>query len=106
MTTGKSLYRPAVRIVLGVALILSLPLVAMLVTDEVTWSLSDFAAAGVLLAAISVALELAVRGRETASPRSASPPQASPRPCWGRPMTRPASCFWASCSSAARSPSV
>ena len=56
-----NLYRSAVRVALGVALILSLPLVAMLFTDEVVWSLADFVVAGVLLAAIGVALELAVR---------------------------------------------
>jgi hypothetical protein len=44
-----------------VALILALPLVAMQITDEVVWSLADFIAAGVLLATIGVALELAVR---------------------------------------------
>jgi hypothetical protein len=61
MKTSKTLYRSAVRVSLGVALVLSLPLVAMLFTDEVVWSLGDFAVAGVLLAVIGVALELAVR---------------------------------------------
>jgi len=61
MKTSKTLYRSAVRVALGVALILSLPLVAMLITDDVVWSLADFAVAGVLLAVIGVALELAVR---------------------------------------------
>jgi peptidoglycan/LPS O-acetylase OafA/YrhL len=59
--TNKTLYRSAVRVALGVALILALPLVAMQITDEVVWSLADFIAAGVLLATIGVALELAVR---------------------------------------------
>jgi len=44
-----------------VAFILSLPFVAMLITDDVVWSLAVFAVAGVLLAAIGVSLELAVR---------------------------------------------
>ena len=61
MKTSTALYRPAVRVALGVALVLSLPLVAMLFTDEVVWSLADFVLAGVLLATIGVALELAVR---------------------------------------------
>jgi len=61
MKTNKTLYRSAIRVALGVALILSLPLVAMLITDDVVWSLADFAAAGVFLAAIGVSLELAVR---------------------------------------------
>jgi hypothetical protein len=61
MKTSKTLYRSAVRVAVGVALILSLPLVAMLITDDVVWSLADFAVAGVLLTAIGVALELAVK---------------------------------------------
>jgi hypothetical protein len=61
MKTSKTLYRSAVRVALGVALILSLPLVAMLFTDDVAWSVADFVLAGVLLATIGVALELAVR---------------------------------------------
>jgi hypothetical protein len=61
MKTSKTLYRSAVRVALGVAFILSLPLVAMLISDDVVWSLADFAVAGVLLAAIGVSLELAVR---------------------------------------------
>jgi hypothetical protein len=59
--TSRPLYRSAVRVALGVALILSLPLAAMLFTDEVVWSLADFVLAGVLLATIGVALELAMR---------------------------------------------
>jgi peptidoglycan/LPS O-acetylase OafA/YrhL len=61
MKSRETLYRSAVRVALGVAFILSLPLVAMLITDDVVWSLADFVAAGVLLATIGVALELAVR---------------------------------------------
>jgi hypothetical protein len=56
MTTSKTLYRSAVRVALGVALVL-----AMLITDDVVWSLADFVVAGVLLAVIGVALELAVK---------------------------------------------
>ncbi len=61
MKTSKPLFRSAVRVALGVALILSLPAVAMLFTDEVVWSLADFVLVGVLLTIIGVALELAVR---------------------------------------------
>ena len=61
MKTSKTLYRSAARVALGVALVLSLPLVAMLFTDEVVWSLADFVLAGALLATIGVALELAMR---------------------------------------------
>lgn len=49
------------RVGLGVAVVLAIPAVAMLVTDEVTWTLSDFVAAGVLLALVGIATELAVR---------------------------------------------
>jgi hypothetical protein len=61
MKTSKTLYRSVVRVALGVAFILSLPLVAMLIGDDVVWGPADFAVAGVLLAAIGLALELAVR---------------------------------------------
>jgi hypothetical protein len=61
MRTSKPLSRSAVRVALGVALVLSLPPVAMLFTDEVVWSYADFLLAGVLLATIGVALELAAR---------------------------------------------
>jgi hypothetical protein len=61
MKTRKGLYRSAVRVALGVAFLLSLPLVGMLIADDVVWSLADFAVAGVLLTIIGVALELAVR---------------------------------------------
>ena len=61
MKMSKALYRSAVRVALGVALVLSLPLVGMLLTDDVVWSFADFVFAGVFLAAIGVVLELAVR---------------------------------------------
>jgi hypothetical protein len=60
-TAPKPLYRSALRIALGVASILALPLVATLVTDNVVWSLADFVVAGSLLAVIGIALELAVK---------------------------------------------
>ncbi len=46
--------------------ILLLPLLAMLVTEEMNWGLEDFAAAALLLGAAGLAVELAVhvvRGR-------------------------------------------
>jgi hypothetical protein len=61
MKTSKTLYRSAVRVALGVALILSLPLVAMQFTDEVVWSLADFVLAAVLLTVVGVAFELAAK---------------------------------------------
>jgi membrane protease YdiL (CAAX protease family) len=44
-----------------VALILSLPFVAMQFTAEVVWSAADFTLVGLLLAVIGIALELAAR---------------------------------------------
>ena len=55
MQTRKPLYRSAVRVGIGVALVLSLPLGAMLVSDDVVWSAGDFAVAGVLSAAFGKA---------------------------------------------------
>jgi hypothetical protein len=61
MKTSKPLVRSAARVALGVALVLSLPAVGMLISDDVVWSLADFILAGILLTVIGVALELAVR---------------------------------------------
>ena len=61
MNARKRLSRSAARVALGVALILSLPLMAMLIAVEVLWSLADFVLAGALLTTIGVAFELAVR---------------------------------------------
>ena len=57
----RSLRRSALRPALGVAIVLSLPAVGMLLSEQVAWSPADFVLAGVLLATIGVALELAVR---------------------------------------------
>ena len=61
MKASKRFYRSAVRVALGVALILSVPLVAMQFTDEVVFSLADFVVVGAFLTALGVAVELAVR---------------------------------------------
>jgi hypothetical protein len=58
---SRTLYRSVLRVALGVTFTLALPLVAMLVTDDVVWSAADFVVAGSLLAVIGVALELAVK---------------------------------------------
>jgi hypothetical protein len=58
---SRAVHRSAVRVALGVALVLSLPLVAMQFSDDVVWSLADFVLAGVLLATLGVSLELAAR---------------------------------------------
>jgi hypothetical protein len=61
MKTSKTAYRSAVRVALATAFILLVPLVAMQITDEVDWSLADFAAAGALLGGTGLLLELAAR---------------------------------------------
>ena len=48
-------------ILLSVAVILFIPFIAMKLTDEVAWSLSDFAVAAVLLAGTGLLCELVVR---------------------------------------------
>jgi hypothetical protein len=60
MKTDSTAYRSA-RIVLAAAFILMLPLLAMQVTDQVVWSLADFAVAGTLLAGTGLLYELATR---------------------------------------------
>jgi hypothetical protein len=50
-----------VRVVLFVAAVLAVPGVGMLVSDQVVWSAADFVLAGLLLAIVAVAFELAVR---------------------------------------------
>jgi hypothetical protein len=54
--------RSVVRVAVGVALVLTVPLVAMQFTDEVVWTLGDFVVVGALLAVIGIAIELAVKG--------------------------------------------
>ena len=48
-------------IVLTVVLLLLIPLIAMQFTDEVNWTLSDFAVAGVLLLSTGLMCELVIR---------------------------------------------
>jgi hypothetical protein len=61
MKVSKAVYRSAVRVALGVALILTVPLVLTLTSDGEAWSVWDFVAAGVFLAAIGAVIELAVK---------------------------------------------
>ena len=53
--------RSAVRVALVTTLVLLVPLVAMLFTDEASWSVPDFIMAGVLLAGVGALCELAAR---------------------------------------------
>jgi hypothetical protein len=48
-------------IVLTVALLLLIPLIAMLFTDEVNWTLSDFVVAGILLLGTGLMCEFVMR---------------------------------------------
>lgn len=57
MTTNKRI----IGIITTVAIILSIPLIAMQFTDEVNWTLSDFIIAGLLLLGTGFLLELVVR---------------------------------------------
>jgi len=61
MKTHKTAYRSAVGIVLAAAFILLLPLLAMQITDEVVWTLADFALGGALLVGTGLMYELAAR---------------------------------------------
>jgi hypothetical protein len=61
MKVSKSVSRSAIRVALGVALILMVPLVVTLTSDGEAWSVFDFVAAGIFLAAIGVVIELAVK---------------------------------------------
>ena len=58
---GKPVSRSALRVALGVALVLSLPLIAMPLTHEVVLTVADFVLAGILLTTIGAAIELALR---------------------------------------------
>ena len=60
-------YGSIVRIALGTAVLLMLPLLAMQLTDEVAWDFADFAVAGVLLSGAGLVFErIAKKGGTTA----------------------------------------
>jgi hypothetical protein len=61
MKVSKAVYRSALRVAVGVALILMIPLVVTLTSDGEAWSVWDFVAAGIFLAAIGAVIELAVK---------------------------------------------
>ena len=61
MKPRNTAYRSTIRIVLAAALVLLLPLLAMQITDEVVWTVFDFAFAGVLLVGTVLMYELAAR---------------------------------------------
>jgi len=61
MKNHETTSRSVIGIVLGAAFILALPLLAMLITDDVAWGPMDFALAGSLLVGIGLAYEVAAR---------------------------------------------
>lgn len=54
----KNIIRSVIRIVLGTALILLIPLFAMQFSNEVNWDLADFLVAGFLLASTALIYEI------------------------------------------------
>ena len=69
MNLNKTAY---VRVALVTALVLLVPLVGMLVSDEVDWGVFDFVFAGVLLAGTGLLLELAARKPRSLALRAAA----------------------------------
>ena len=60
-----------VRFILAtIAVILSIPLIAMQFTKEVKWTLTDFIAAAVLLLSAGLAIELVIRNIKTGTSRT------------------------------------
>lgn len=51
-----------IRSVLAAELVLLVPLIAMLFSDEVDWGVADFVVVGILLAGVGVAYQLIVNG--------------------------------------------
>jgi hypothetical protein len=58
---SRSAYRATVRVALAAGLLLSLPLLAMQITDEVVWDLADFAVAAALLVGAGLVHQVAAR---------------------------------------------
>ena len=70
MKTTLTAYRSAVGLTLVAAFILLLPLLAMQMTDEMVWSMADFATAGVLLAGAGLTFGIGVRVARNATHRA------------------------------------
>lgn len=71
-TLARDAYRAAARPVLAAAFVLMLPLLGMLVTDQVAWGLADFALAGVLLVGTGLMFEMAAKKAGGIAYRAAS----------------------------------
>ena len=72
MKRDRPKYRSTIRVLLGAALILLLPLSAMQFTDEVVWNLADFAVAGGLLVGTGLLYEAAGRRTRNIAYRAAA----------------------------------
>ena len=69
---AKPRHRSTMRIVLAAGLILLVPLLAMQITDEVAWSVSDFVVAGALLVTTRLMYDVAVRRASNVAYRAAA----------------------------------
>ena len=72
MKDKQTVYRSAVRVFLVTALVLLIPLVGMLVSDDADWSVFDFVLAAVLLLGSGLLLELALRKPRSIAYRAAA----------------------------------
>lgn len=70
--------RPAGRVALATALLLLVPLLAMLFTDRIAWGPGDFAMAGILLFGAGLAYEFAKRKHDGFAYRAASASPSRP----------------------------
>lgn len=73
MTDQQTLNSSKLRIrimLVSIALILSIPLIAMQFTKEVSWTVSDFLTAAVLLLGTGLAIELVIRHVKTSLSRT------------------------------------
>lgn len=61
MSTDRDVFQSTTRVLLVTAVVLSIPLLAMLVTDEVAWDVVDFVVMGGLIAGVGLAYETARR---------------------------------------------
>lgn len=64
-------YAPVLRVTIGTLLILSIPFVAMQLTDKVDWGVVDFVIIGTLLVAAGVVFELILKKAQTTTQKLA-----------------------------------
>lgn len=72
MKNETSVFRHAARPLLAAAAVLAVPLVAMQLTDEVVWTLSDFVIMGALVVGTGALFELALAKTESTAYRAAA----------------------------------